>query len=267
MRVALLSILLVAALVTVSAGQCRYEKWDEYLGTTLLRVPQGSAYIFGTTRVAVDADGAPNAYHPDDVGLHCTKGTTFKGLDCPANAGYPDSHWWPSVLVPDPTNPNRAYVQPASSEFAGFFVSQTSLRDTSKPLTDPKKYVDSRNIPYIVFPGQFHKMKGTGTTGDLGYAFNLANGKQSPFVVAEIGPPSAKLGEMSIALAAALGGTNPNPRTGAGTPSGQFAYVIFPKSGSTHKWPLTFEQIATHATELLDASGGAEGIVACRAAL
>jgi hypothetical protein len=138
------------------------------------------------------------------------------------------------------------------------------LRDRSKPDTDPKKYVDSRNIPYFVFPGEFHRLPGTGTTGDLGYAFNLENGKQSPFVVAEIGPRDAELGEMSIALAEALGGTNSNPRTGAGTPKGNIAFIIFPKSGRASAWPQTLEQIAIHATHLLEASGGAGAIVACR---
>jgi hypothetical protein len=29
-------------------------------------------------------------------------------------------------------------------------------------------------VPYIVFPGEFFKLKGTGDFGDLGYAMNLA---------------------------------------------------------------------------------------------
>ncbi len=139
--------------------------------------------------------------------------------------------------------------------------------DSTKAVTDPKRYVDSRTIPYLVFPGKFHKKKGTGTTGDLGYAFNLANGRQSPFVVAEIGPPEAALGEMSIALAEAMGGTNPNPRTGAGSPAGQIVYVVFPKSGKSHKWPLTVEQMRPYAEDLLGRSGGVDGVMACRDAL
>lgn len=264
-------VILLAPLLLMSqpalAASCSYLQWDEYQGSKLLRLPDRSAYIFRSAKVKVDADGAPNAYHPDDVWLHCTRGVGFKGLDCPANAGYPNSNWWRSVLVADPTDPSRAYVQPPSSDFAGFFVSKTSLKDPGKAVTDPKMYVDSRTIPYLVFPGKFHKKAGTGTTGDLGYAFNLANGSQSPFVVADIGPPEAALGEMSIALAEAMGGTNPNPRTGAGSPAGQIVFVVFPKSGESHKWPLTRKQITTYADELLGRSGGVDGVMACRDAL
>ena len=158
---------------------------------------------------------------------------------------------------------NRAFVQPAGSEFAGFFVSQTTLEDRSKPVTDPKRYVDSRTVPYVVFPGQFHQKTGTGTIGDLGWALNLDNGKRSPFVVAEIGPAEAELGEMSIGLAAALGGTNPNPRTGAGAPTGRIAFVIFPKSGRTRRWPLDSDELSMLVDELLSASDGAENVRAC----
>ena len=153
----------------------------------------------------------------------------------------------------------------ASSQDTSFL--RTSLKDPSKAVTDPNKYVDSRTIPYVVFPGQFHRKKGTGTTGDLGYAFNLGNGKRSPFVVAEIGPFAAELGEMSIALAAAMGGNSPNPRTGAGTPSGQIVYVVFPGSGKAHEWPLTSEQMRTHADDLLKKSGEVDAVLTCRDAL
>lgn len=265
MRRILLAGFLVAVSVSASAGTCPYLPWHEYRGVKLSRLDQGSAYIFSVTKVKVDADGAPNAYHPDDVGLHCTRGAGFKGLDCPANAGYPTERWWPTALAPDPTNPARAFVQPAGNEFAGFFVSRTSLRDPNpaKAVTDPKKYVDSRTVPYVVFPGQFHLKKGTGTIGDLGYAVNRTNGKRSPFVVAEIGPSTATLGEMSIALAEAMGGTNPNPRTGAGAPTGRMVFVVFPNSGKTHRWPLTNEQMTTRAGDLLGASGGLEAVLAC----
>ena len=42
---------------------------------------------------------------------------------------------------------------------------------------------------------------------------------------------------MSIALAQALGGQNPNPRTGAGKPDGKIAYVVFPKAGPIPRGP------------------------------
>jgi hypothetical protein len=262
-----LTLLLAAFSTIINAEQnCSYQKWKGYDGVVLLRHPNGSAYIYSSDYVKVDADGAPNAYHPDDIGLHCTKGKGFKGLDCPANAGYPKSSWWQNALVPDPKNPNEAFVQ-QSGEFAGFFVSRTTLRDTAKLDADPSKYVDSTNIPYVVFPGRFYKMKGTGRMGDLGYAINLKTGAKCPFVVAEVGPESATLGEMSIALAKALGGNDPNPRTGEGIPEGTILYVVFPNSSRDYPWPLSLSNIKDYSASLLEKVGGVEGAMACSDAL
>jgi hypothetical protein len=202
--------------------------------------------------MAVDADGAPNAYHPED-----------RGLDALANAGYPDTSWWPSVLVPDLDNPQRAYVQP-EGEFAGYFVSKTALQTTGKPAVDPARYVDARNVPYLVFPGGFYRESGTGLLGDLGVAVNLTTGRSSAFVVADFGPGSARLGEVSIALAEGLGGTNVNPRNGSGMPTGEMMYVVFPYSSRTHHWPLARREIDIHANELLTAVGGIESLTTCR---
>lgn len=246
------------------SAECNFTKWASYQDTTLYKHVGSSAYIFQSTNVKVDADGAPNAYHPDDIRLHCSKGQGFRGLDCPENAGYPNRHWWPSALVADPDNPSEPYVQTSSSAYPGYFVSQTSLFDKTKSKVDSARFVDARNIPYLVFPGAFNSMRGTGTLGDLGYAINISNGKKSPFIVADVGPKQAALGEMSIALAAALGGIDPNPRTGAGTPKGKILYVVFPKSSATPAWPLSGAQIAAQADRLLGEVGGLAALERCK---
>lgn len=158
-----------------------------------------------------------------------------------------------------------AYVQPASSAYAGFFVSQTTLVDGTKSKTDIARYVDSRNVPYLVFPGKFYSIVGTGSMGDFGYAINVATGKSSPFVVAEVGPSNATLGEMSIALATALGGTSPNPRTGAGIPQGKTVYVVFPRSRAEPSWPLANAKIDARVEALLQTVGGQEALADCQA--
>lgn len=104
--------------------------------------------------MAIDADGAPNAYHPQD-----------NGIDALANAGYPHGHWQ-SILVVDPENSDKPFLQ-TSGEFRGFFLSQTTLQATQLLTTDPKRYVDSTSIPYVVFPGAFYAKKGTGAVGDF----------------------------------------------------------------------------------------------------
>jgi hypothetical protein len=265
MRVFLTLLLTLLTATSSWAESCPFSKWTSYRSSTLLRHTTG-AYVFATAEVKVDADGAPNAYHPDDARLDCRKGSGFKGLDCPGNAGYPKGDWW-NVLVRDPAVRSRPYVQPPGSVFPGFFVSMTSLRDGTKPATDTTSYVDARTVPYLVFPGSFSTMKGTGIVGDVGYATNTSNGKRSPFIVAETGPPSALLGEMSIALGSALGGTNPNPRTGAGAPKGKIVYVVFPRSAASPRWPLTNEALTTRVDGLLSRVGGIQAVEACTSAL
>lgn len=216
--------------------------WMTYKGIDLFRPMGQTAYTYKTGRMEIDADGAPNAYHPNDT-----------GLDFLANAGFP-AHWR-GVLVPDPADPGKPFVQP-SGPTQGFFVSMTALHDGTSPATDPRKYVDATSIPFIVFPGQFHQMDGTGVMGDFVMAKNLSNGKVCAGIVADIGPSDAALGEVSMALVTGLGGTNPNPRNGAGKPPGPYRYVVFPRSHNTPKWRLTAAEVDQRAQALLEAAGG-----------
>ncbi|HYE26918.1 MAG TPA: hypothetical protein VEA61_01610 [Allosphingosinicella sp.] len=249
---------------------CAFEEWTQYRGTTIRRLADRSAYLYVTARKSVDADGAPNAYHPDDVnGGACPD--SGRGLECPANAGYRsndgvgNASWWRSVLVPDPDDPDVAYRQ-SSGPTAGYFVSQTALRRLSPagPLS-PRSYVDAATIPYVVMPGDFYAMPGTGRMGDVGYALNLANDISTPFVFADVGPDDAYLGEASIAFWQALGGNNPNPRNGAGVPGGMIAYVVFPRSSSQIDlgWPIVLQRLRQAVAERLDRVGGEAAIRAC----
>lgn len=266
MRIYLVAGLTIFSITVQAAPPCAFQAWDKYQGSQLLRKSEKGPYVFSTSEVKVDADGAPNAYHPDDVGLHCTKGIGFKGLDCPANGGYPSQSWWRSAIVPDPKNNNKGYIQP-DGRFKGYFVSQTSLKDKSKSSLDPEKYVDSTAVPYFVFPGKFISKFGTGAVGDYGFALNLKSGKSSPFIVAEVGPPNAQLGEMSIYLGSALGGSDPNPRTGVGTPEGKIIFVVFPYTKAASGWPIKNETIESKVSELLKSIGGVEMLKSCASAL
>ncbi len=242
---------------------CQFSAWTSYKGVAMRKHSSG-AYIYKTSNKQIDADGAPNAYHPSDVGKPCSTTGGLLGLDCPANAGWPNASFWRDVLVVDPSNSNRPYTQP-SGTYAGFFVSQTSLVDSSKAETNPARYVSSTTVPYIVFPGNFSALTGTGKRGDLGYAINLGNQtKKTHFVVAETGPANANLGEMSIQLATLLGGTNPSPINGSGAPSGTVLYVSFPFSSNTYAWPQTAAQMQANTNALLQTVGGEAGILACQ---
>lgn len=247
-------LVLLSASISFSAladNQCEFKPWSNYQSSSLWQHKNMSAYVFASKHLNVDADGAPNAYHPKDI-----------GIDYLANAGYPNSSWWSSVLVADPRDATRAYVQ-GEGAFAGYFISKTSLQDKSKASTDPSRYVDATKIPYLVFPGKFLRKKGSGRLGDIGVALNLSNGKSSPFVVADIGPSSASLGEISIALAENLGGQRVNPKNGAGAPHGRILYVVFPHSSKQYPWPLKLEDLQKHAQQLLAQAGGMDAAKTC----
>lgn len=242
----------VFAAVDANAERCEFKKMMRFNKTEVSRHHTGQAYFFVSDHMAVDADGAPDAYHPDDF-----------GLDYLANAGYPAKQWWRDVLVVDPHDSDRAYTQ-KMGEYAGYFVSKTSLQDRSKAVTDPTRYVDSRNIPYLVFPGDFYRSKGTGLLGDLGMAIHLPTQAKVAFVVADIGPGRASLGEVSISLAEGLGGDNVNPKNGDGVPPGEVLYIVFPYSSRVYGWPMGPEAISAAANKLYNAMGGDNAILACR---
>ncbi|WJH39541.1 glycoside hydrolase family 75 protein [Aliirhizobium terrae] len=236
--------------------------WIEFKGTQLFRDRAGGAYCYSTAHSRVDADGAPNAYHPDDVGKHCMR-DPHKGLDCPANAGFPGTNWWRSVLVPDPADESRPYIQP-NGPTKGFFVAKTWLTNGAA-ANSASNYVDSTKVPYIVFPGSaFSRMDGTGSKGDLGIAWH-ENGRRTSFVVADQGGGSnARLGEASIAFYERLGGRNLNARTGSGVAPGTVKFLVFPGSRRNFAWPQTVEAMDRKADELLSSIGGETAIGSCR---
>lgn len=225
-----------------------------FRGTAILRQKQGLAYAYITSHKSVDADGAPNAYHPDDEGKNCTT-QAHKGLDCLQNAGYPKTDWWNEVLVADPKNPNVAYRQKLGP-YAGYFLAMTSLRAKTGDKYSTAHYVDSRDFPYVVIPTGFTKALGFGFwgQGDVGLATHSASGKSVPFIVADYGGGSkAKLGEASIALYEALGEKDPNPRTGNGVPKGEISYIVFPNSRLKGDaiWPRMKSDIRKQVSDLI----------------
>lgn len=78
---------------------------------------------------------------------------------------------------------------------------------------------------YIVVPPVIPKSVKGIVLGSQAIVVNRRNGKRSPAVVGDIGP-STKDGEISVALAVALG-INPNPNTG-GEDSAVIEYTIEP---------------------------------------
>jgi hypothetical protein len=202
--------------------------------------------FFYRAGLAVSADGAPNAYHPGSA----------QGLDRLGNAGRP-GRWW-GILTYTGRPGGDAFVQGDNAPYPGFFVSTTALFDPAFPVVDPRRYVDAREIPYIVLPGDRKLLGRLGAKlGDFAYIINTKTGAFSPALIADLGPRN-KLGEGSIALAKALG-VPADPRTGG--VSGGILFVVFPGSGNGRPHPRS--AINQSATGHFAAWGGMEKVSAC----
>jgi len=196
----------------------------------------GSAFFF-QAGMTIDADGAPNAYNPDNT-----------GLDDLANAGEP-GHW--QGIVQDEMG--EPFVQGLDDPFPGYYVSCTSLVDRSRRPNDPRRYVDASKVPYVVLPGGLARAGGM-HLGDLALVTNQRNGASSYAIFADVGT----FGEGSIALADNLG-IHSDARIG-GTRGG-ILYVLFPHSGDGT--PHTADEISGLAGKHVESWGGPARLDAC----
>jgi Fungal chitosanase of glycosyl hydrolase group 75 len=206
------------------------------IGSSNIRMFSSDASIFFyRAGLAIDADGSPHAYHPNNI-----------GLDDLANAGE-DGNWY-GVVTDSGRDSGDPIVQGDTDPAPGYYISATSLTDDSKERLDPRRYVDAETIPYFVLPGN-HTFGAR--LGDFGFVVNSENGKGCGCIFADTGPAN-KIGEGSIALAEELGIANTSPKNG-GVDDG-LAYIVFP--GSRKGWPLSVGDIHQTATKLFKNWGG-----------
>lgn len=172
------------------------------------------AFVF-ESGLAVDADGAYKAYHPNNS----------LGLNSIEHAGRPGD-WW--ALATDTGKPSgHPVLQGKNDPAPSYYVSMTSLFDANIPNEhDPHRFVDAVTIPYVVLPPKGFKHA---HLGDFATVINLHNGKSSGAIVADESAPELPMGEGSIALANALD-IDSDPRTG-GVEHG-ILYVIYEGSGN-----------------------------------
>ena len=198
--------------------------------------------ILFSAGMEVDADGAPNAYGPNN-----------KGLDFTANAK--NGEKFVGVVTDAAGKP----ILQQSGAFKGFYVSPTSLRAAGASKSDPSTYVDATKMAYIALPPELVKQFEV-ALGDLAVVTNVENGKSSFAMYADAGPHS-KIGEGSVALANALG-LKGNPRHG-GTEKPIIAYLVFPKSGLGQGKLRTREEINDSAGKMFQQWGGMEHLKGC----
>jgi len=114
--------------------------------------------------------------------------------------------------------------------------------------------VNAEAVNFIVLPGRI----GLGAKlGDFAVVLRPSTGAYDYAVYADVGPAS-KIGEASIALAAALGVPS-SPKTG-GVGHG-IAYIVFP--GSAQNWPLSQPEIDQYGAQLFSKWGGLDKAKDC----
>jgi hypothetical protein len=208
-------------LVDIAAS---HREGQDFRKVPVWQLPDSRA-IFFVSGMTIDADGAPNAYNPDDT-----------GLDELANAGTPGH--WNGIVTDRDGNP---LIQQESDPFPGYYISCTSLSDSTKTFTDPTAYVDASKIPYVALPQELADRAGL-RLGDLAVVMNLRSRKSSFAIYADIGT----LGEGSVALAEDLG-IRSDARHG-GEHKG-ILYLFFPGSGNLQ--PQTIGEIQSEGEKLL----------------
>lgn len=208
-------------------------------------------YVSG---MAVDGDGSPHTYHPQN-----------QGLDYLANAR--DGERWFGVV----TRNKVPVLQGPGDPAPGYYVSPTTLVDARiKDDANPRRYVNSETVPFIAFPSRLYTVDspksdigrlGLGVNlGDYVVVYDMKTGKSCGGVFADVGP-AYKLGEASIRVAKELG-VNPSPKNGGVDATLRIAYVVFPRSFTRFQsapWPQTPEQVMERAGQLFAAWGEDDG--------
>ncbi len=139
-----------------------------------------------THRMDVDVDGAPNAYGP----------TGKPTLDVLINAHYLERADQAIVgyLVDDKGHP---ILQGPKDPFPGYYISQTAFADVANHNErDPKRYVDARNINYVV-RGAYARRRGV-KVGDFVTVYSRRTRKAAFAIVGDTGNPTGDEGSLHL---------------------------------------------------------------------
>jgi hypothetical protein len=252
-------------------------------GTRTVRTGQG-ALLF-TAPLAVNTDGAPNSYHPDDPwGRRLALNNICNGANAVLADGRKlDYRSCPKLIAAFEQSRRSGWQSPKiqfyavatekgrpctirTGKYAGYFVSTTSLAaDSRKPACDPGHWLDSNSVPFAIYPGHHNfTSRGVGT-GDLVVIRNPANGRISYGIVGDRGPAWG-LGEVSLAFASDLRGGAPLPTTRSGTYRYGLAKAdVLILSSANLREPYAPGRIRAEADKAFRAWGGAERLQRCLA--
>jgi hypothetical protein len=192
-------------------------------------------FLVWTGGAAIDCDGSPRAYGPNNT-----------GLDYTANAGSPGNYY--GILTDIKGIP---IIQGMNDPYPGMYISPSSLQDKGYKPTDTRRYVDSESVPYIAVPKDALKLHNV-KLGDICAVYNKKTDKSCVGIVADAGPTGKWTGELSMAMGKSIGIKNVSPRNGGQTDG--IIYLVF--KGSTKGWPRPEAEISDQATLLVELFGG-----------
>jgi hypothetical protein len=226
----------------------------------------------------VNTDGAPDSYHPDDIGItHICNGVSV-GASCVWKANcLADFNQAKAEGFNGPTKicffamatrqDGKPILQGPGDPKPGYFVSTTALQQVGVDKKTPQAQLDSNQIPFIVIPRHWQQAAVPGVKlGDFALVLRRSTGQISFAIVGDLGPKK-KLGEGSVALHMALG-NNPfrmrfgKRRAWQGIGPRDVLYVIFPNSRTDGR-QITTELINSHGARLLEEFGGKDRLLAC----
>lgn len=240
--------------------------------------------------LAINTDGAPNAYHIDGrpggaLNTLCNAGRVLSSDG--AYDGYQDCDrfladvktaqqggWhgptrivWHGIVTRDRSR-HEPVVQD-SGAYAGYFVSATSLQNKAYKESDQRRYLDSRAVPFLVLPKRSAFLgEGGARLGDLAFVMDPRTQLYTFAVVGDLGPRN-KLGEASIALAAAIKGVAIDPRTVTG---GTLRKLVVPQKvvtlvfpGAKVAAPYGPAEIAEAGIQAITRFGGLDRLKQCAA--
>ncbi|MGO9795780.1 MAG: hypothetical protein ACLPLZ_06755 [Terracidiphilus sp.] len=139
-----------------------------------------------THRMDVDVDGAPNAYGPPGTEtLDILRDAHTRNRAGRKIVGYLiDEH-------------GRPILQGARDPFPGYYISQTAFTDIeNQNERDPRRYVDARNISYVV-RGNLARRRGV-QVGDFVSVYSKRTRKSVFAIVGDTGNPTGDEGSLHL---------------------------------------------------------------------
>lgn len=167
--------------------------------------------------MAIDGDGANGQ---TSAPVYAPHGYTPEPLDYLANAGSPGN--WYGIVTNRHGDP---IVQSKLDPAPGAYVSATSYAYKGHEREDPRAYLDSNAVAYIVIPSHWRGLVDPIVLGCKAMVTDTKTGNMLSAIVGDFGPRN-KWGEASIAVAKFFGIPH-SPKNG-GTESAHFRYTFWP---------------------------------------